>query len=114
MDARRAYTLFTETFFGTNELATRAIRVHNGMEVNGPENKKSKQYALFKDNSDKWDEATDKEVFAALLKNYREQVDAKYLPKFYKTIDSRFGGDYTRYVDYVWANSILMKSGKKL
>ncbi|MDE5948252.1 MAG: S46 family peptidase [Prevotella sp.] len=114
MDARRAYTLFTETFFGTNELATRAIRVHNGMEVNGPENKKSKQYALFKDNSDKWDEATDKEVFAALLKNYREQVDAKYLPKFYKTIDSRFGGDYTKYVDYVWANSILMKSGKKL
>lgn len=114
MDARRAYTLFTETFFGTNELATRAIRIHNGMEVNGPENKKSKQYALFKDNSDKWDEATDKEVFAALLKNYRNQVDAKYLPKFYKTIDSRFGGDYTKYVDYVWANSILMKSGKKL
>lgn len=41
MDARRAYTLFTETFFGTNELATRAIRIHNGMEVNGPENKKA-------------------------------------------------------------------------
>ena len=114
MDARRAYTLFTETFFGTNELATRAIRVHNGMKVNGPENKKSKQYALFEDNSDKWDEATDKEVYAALLKNYREQVDVKYLPEFYKTIDSRFGGDYARYVDYVWAESDLMKSGKKL
>lgn len=114
MDARRAYTFFRETFFRTNELATRAIRVHNGMKVNGPENKKSKQYALFEDNSDTWDEATDKEVYATLLKNYREQVDAKYLPAFYETIDSRFGGDYAKYVDYVWAESDLMKSGKKL
>ncbi len=111
---RRAMTVFTETFFRTNELASRALRAHNGSEVKGPENKKSKQYIEFADNSAEWDEALDKEVYAVLLKNYREQVDAKYLPDFYKTIDSRFGGDCAKYVDYLYANSMLMKSGKKI
>ena len=111
---RRAMTVFTETFVRTNELASRALRAHNGSEVKGPENKKSKQYIEFADNSAEWDEALDKEVYAVLLKNYREQVDAKYLPDFYKTIDSRFGGDCAKYVDYLYANSMLMKSGKKI
>ena len=111
---RRAMTVFTETFFRTNELASRALRAHNGSEVKGPENKKSKQYIEFADNSAEWDEALDKEVYAVLLKNYREQGDAKYLPDFYKTIDSRFGGDCAKYVDYLYANSMLMKSGKKI
>ncbi len=107
-------TVFTETFFRTNELATRAMKVHNGMEVKGPKNKKKKQYVEFEDNSDSWDEATDKEVYAVLLKNYRENVPSKYLPDFYKTIDTQFGGDYAKYVDYLWANSVLMKKGEKI
>ncbi len=113
-DIVRAATVFSETFFRTNELATRAIKVHNGMEVKGPKNKKRKQYVEFEDNSDAWDEATDKEVYAVLLKNYRENVPSKYLPDFYKTIDTQFGGDYSKYVDYLWANSVLMKRGEKI
>ena len=113
-DIIRARTFFSETFYGTNELATRAIKVHNGMEVKGPEKRRKKQYVEFEDNSDKWDEATDKEVFAALLENYREQVPAKYLPGFYTTIVTDFGGDCRKYVDYVWANSVLMKPGEKI
>ncbi len=113
-DIVRTATVFSETFFRTNELATRAIKVHNGMEVKGPKKSKKKQYVEFEDNSDSWDEATDKEVYAALLKNYRDNVAAKYLPDFYKTIDTQFGGDYTKYVDYLWANSVLMKKGEKI
>ena len=114
IDIMRPLTVFSETFFRTNELATRAIKVHNGMEVKGPKNRKKKQYVEFEDNSDSWDEATDKEVYAVLLKNYRENVPQKYLPDFYKTIDTQFGGDYAKYVDYLWANSILMKKGEKI
>lgn len=114
IDIIHARTLFTETFYGTNELASRAIKVHNGMEVKGPKNKPAKQYVEFNDNSDKWDAALDKEVYAVLLKNYREKVDAKYLPDFYKTIDTKFGGDYAKYVDYLWNKSILMKKGAKI
>ena len=114
LDIVRTRTVVRETFFGTNELATRAVKVHNGMEVKGPEGKKRKQYVEFEDNADKWDESTDKEVFATLLRNYRQQVDSKYLPEFYATIDKEFGGDCAKYVDYVWANSMLMRKGGKL
>ena len=114
LDVRRAMTLFTETFFRTNELATRAISVHSGMKLKGDERKPKKMYMEFDDNSAEWDEATDREVYAALLKNYREQVDARYLPAFYKTIDSQFGGDCAKYVDHLWATSMLMKQGEKI
>lgn len=105
---------FMETFFRTNELTTRAYKVHNGMAVNGPKGKKKKQYVTFSDNSDEWDEALDKEVLAALLANYRLRVGSDYLPDFYNTIDADFNGDCAAYVDYVWDNSMLMKSGKKI
>ncbi len=113
-DVMRNLYYFMETFRRTNELATRAMRVNQGIEVKGPKNKPSKQYVEFDDNSDTWDEALDKEVYAVLLKNYRGHVNASALPEFYKTIDAQFGGDYAKYVDYLWANSILMKKGKKI
>ena len=114
LDIIKARTLFSETFFGTNELTTRAARVHNGMEVKGPKKSRKKQYVTFDDNSDTWDAATDKEVLSVLLKNYRDQVDPKYLPDFYKTIDKDFASDYARYVDWVWDHSILMKPGARI
>ncbi len=110
----RAFYYFTETFLGTSEIVTRALKAGNGMEVKGPEDNDKKQYIEFEDNSDSWDEALDKEVLAALLKNYREHVTPDYLPSIYKTIDADFGGDYTAYVDRLYKKSILMKSGKKL
>lgn len=103
-----------ESFGRTNEFCTRAMQIHSGMPVKGPEAKPKQQYVEFKDNSEEWDEALDKEVFAVLLKNYREQVDAAYLPEFYKDIDSKFKGDYTAYVNHLYTKSQLMKSGEKI
>lgn len=114
IDAMRSYTNFRETFRRTNELTTRAMQVHNGMAVKGPEKKPSKQYVEFEDNSDTYDEATDKEVLAVLLENYRDKVAAKYLPAFYTVIDTQFGGDCREYVNHVWDKSILMKKGAKI
>ena len=111
---RRALMYWIETFNRTNEFTTRAMRLSRGMEVLGPENNPKKQYMMFDDNSDEWDEALDKEVFAALLKNYREHVAEQYLPDFYKTIDKKFGGDYTKYVEYLYKKSVIMKPGKKI
>jgi hypothetical protein len=110
-DIIKARMFFTETFIRTNELANRAMKAHNGSAVTG---KGKKQYIMFEDNSDKWDAALDKEVYAALLANYRKHVDPKYLPNFYKTIDSKFGGDYTAYVNHLYDKSLLMKNGKKI
>ena len=110
----RTLTLFSETFGRTNEFTTRAIRLSYGMEVKGPKDNPKKQYVEFADNSDEWDEALDKEVMAALLKNYAEQVDASQLPDFYKTINGKFKGNYKKYVDYLYDKSMIMKKGEKI
>lgn len=113
-DRMRAFYYWSETFRGTCELATRALKYCNGMESKGSEKDSTKMYNEFEDNSDSWDEALDKEVFSALLKNYREHVDKKYLPSFYATIDKKFKGNCTAYVDYLYKKSILMKKGAKI
>lgn len=113
LDVMKAFMFFRETFGRTNEYTTRAMQLNN-KEILGPKNNPKKQYILFKDNSDEWDEALDKEVMAALLKNYKDKVAAKYLPKFYQTITTKFGGDYTRYVNELYKKSFLMKSGKRI
>ena len=107
----RTWMYFKETFLRTTELTMRAMRLNGGMEVKG-EGKKS--YIEFEDNSDEWDAALDKEVLAVLLKNYAEHVDAAYVPDIYTTIDEQFGGNYAAYADYLYDNSILMRSGEKI
>ena len=111
---RHALMNWIETFIGTSEFTTRAMRLSRGMQVYGPEDKPKKQYMMFDDNSNEWDEALDKEVFAALLKNYKEQVDGKYLPAFYSTISKKFGNDYAKFVDYLYKKSVIMKKGKRI
>jgi hypothetical protein len=113
-ESARAFMFWVETFNRTNELVTRGLRANSGgYQLKGPEDKPKKQYFEIKDNSEEWDEALDKEVFAALLKNYKEQVDAKYLPAFYQTIASKYNNNYTKYVNDLYKKSILMK-GKKI
>ena len=111
----RAYYYYIETFRRTNELVTRAMKANNGgVELQGPVDKPRKQFIVFKDNNDEWDEALDKEVLAALMKNYREKVPSKYWPDFYKTVDRKFRGNFTAYVDWLYKKSMLIKSGKKI
>ena len=113
-DLMKVFNYWFETFRGNSELFTRAMNANNEKFIKGPKNKPAKQYVEFQDNSAEWDEALDKEVMAALLKNYRAHVNQESVPSFYKTIDERFGGDYAAYIDYLYKNSVLMQNGKKL
>ena len=115
MKLTRLRTLFRETFFSfDDELTTRAWRSNWGINVKGPKDKPKKQYYQFDDNSKEWDEATDCELLAALIRNYRQQADSDYQPDFYQTIDQKFHGDYAAYVNTLYKKSILMKSGKPI
>ena len=115
MKLTRLRTLFRETFFSfDDELTTRAWRSNWGINVKGPKDKPKKQYYQFDDNSKEWDEATDCELLAALICNYRQQADSDYQPDFYQTIDQKFHGDYAAYVNTLYKKSILMKSGKPI
>ena len=112
--ANRMFTLIYETFF-EDQLSLRAFQSSTGrMEVKGPEDNTKKQYIEFRDNTSEWDLDTDSEVLGALLQNYREQASLDYIPDFYKTIDSRFGGDCKRYARYLYEHSVLMRSGKPI
>ena len=109
-DADKLATVWRETFARTSEFNTRALTLIGMM----PKNSKKKTYYHFEDNSDEWDEALDKDVMAALIDNYRQYVKKEELPEFYKTIEGQFAGDSRKYVDYLYKNSVIMKSGKKI
>ena len=114
-NAVRAETYFYETFSGRiSELTRRALRSQNGAVIKGKDGKPKTYYIEFKDNSDEWDYDTDREILAALLKNYREKVEIKYQPDFYNVIDHDFKGDYEKFVEYLYKKSMLMKNDKKI
>ena len=105
---------FNETFRRTNELTTRALDVCQRIEKDAEAVKKGeKLMVMASDNADTWDAALDREVMATLLKNYAEHVDKEALPAFFNDIQTKFGGDYQKYTDYLWNKSLLMKKVNK-
>lgn len=105
---------WNESFWRTSEFLQRTFDLSRGaIELQGPTGDPKKQYMQFKDNSDEWNLALDKEMTAAMLKNYAGHVPARYLPDFYKTIKDKFGNNYKKYTDWVYANSKLLTKGHK-
>lgn len=113
-ESYRAMNYWNESFWRNSEFFTRALSLNHGMEVKGDSMKLKKQYVEFEDNSDTWNLELDKELTAAMLKNYAGQVPEKYIPEFYKEINGKFGGDYTKYVDYLYKKSKIMKKDAKI
>ena len=109
-----AQAYWNESFWRTSEFLQRTFDLSRGaIELQGPKGDPRKQYMQFKDNSDEWNLALDKEMTAAMLKNYAGHVPARYLPDFYKTIKDKFGNNYKKYTDWVYANSKLLTKGHK-
>ena len=103
-----------ESFWKVSEFIQRAFDITRGaIEPQGPENAPKGQYILFKDNSNDWNLALDKEMTAAMLKNYAEHVPAQYLPEAYNEIKTKFGNNYKKYVDWLYSKSMLLVKGHK-
>ena len=51
---------------------------------------------------------TDKKINKAMFKLFAENVDSKYQPDIYKTINSKFKGDYEKFVDKMFDKSIFI------
>lgn len=103
-----------ESFWKVSEFIQRAFDITRGaIEPQGPENDPKGQYILFKDNSNDWNLALDKEITAAMLKNYAEHVPAQYLPEAYNEIKTKFGNNYKKYVDWLYSKSMLLVKGHK-
>ena len=113
-ESSRMLTVWSETFRRTAEFNDRALRIVSRNEEALAKGRKAEKYYTFEDNSNEWDEALDQDVMAALIDNYRQYVPADSLPPFYQTIEQRFGGDAHRYVEWLYNNSVLMKSGTRI
>ncbi len=112
--ANKVQNYWFESFWRNTELFTRALSLARGVKLQGPEDKPEKQYYVFEDNSSKWNADLDKELSAAMLRNYCENVPENYRPECYATVMEKFKGDYTKYIEWVWKKSKIMKSGAKL
>ena len=109
-----AQAYWNESFWRTSEFLQRTFDLSRGaIEPQGPKDDPKQQYMQFKDNSDEWNLALDKEMTAAMLKNYGEHVPARYLPDFYGKIKGEFGNNYKKYTDWLYANSKLLTKGHK-
>ena len=112
LELDKALMYFTETFRRTDELSTRAMFVHNGAK---PVGSGKRQYITIKDNREKWDYDTDREILGTLLKNYRAKMaSTAHMPDFFHTIDADFNGDCQKYADALYAKSKLMKRKSRL
>ena len=63
---------------------------------------------FFKD----YDQATDRDVFTALMSKYQADIDAELLPSFFSVVDSKYKGSIKRYADKMYAKSFLVDEEK--
>ncbi|MGG6545203.1 UNVERIFIED_CONTAM: S46 family peptidase [Prevotella sp. 15_C9] len=102
-----------ESFWKTTEFFKRAIRLSQDLQLEGSEDRPMKQYYQFKDNSNEWNYALDKELTAAMMKNFAKMLPEEYHPAFFKTVKSKFGGDFDKYTDYLYKKSKVFVKGAK-
>ncbi len=105
-----ALGFYSETFMRGIEIY-RAANILNRMSLDADSaqvaSTEERLKSFFKDYDASLDEAT----MAALLANYREQVnDSAFMPDLYKTIDEDFGGDCAAYAHHLFANTICTKA----
>ncbi|MDE6348694.1 MAG: S46 family peptidase [Bacteroides sp.] len=105
-DAYRARAYFAESFLNGPELVQLALSILN-FDYGGEEKAVVAGLKAILEKYANLDLDLDKEVFTALLKEYRSKVDAAYLPELYQAIDTLYGGNERTYVDSLYARSEL-------
>ena len=103
-EANRALAYFGESFVNGPELIQLALEILN-FDFEGEEKQVIAHLKKIIEKYEDLDLSIDKEVFTALLKEYREKVPARYLPPMYQTIDTLYNGDDKAYVDTLYARS---------
>lgn len=102
----RARAYFGESFLNGPELVQLALSILN-FDFEGDEKTMVAALKAILEKYADLDLDIDKEVFTALLREYRSKVDAAYLPELYQTIDTLYNGNERSYVDSLYARSEL-------
>ncbi|KAA6342963.1 Dipeptidyl-peptidase 7 [termite gut metagenome] len=111
--ANQAQAYFIESFFNSPELIQLALEILN-FDMNAEERSNIAKIEKIIDKYANLDVGIDKEVFAAVLKEYRSKVDSVFLPEMYSSIAKEFQGDDKAFVDSLYAQTdIITPSGLK-
>ena len=103
-EVNRAMAYFGESFINGPELVQFALTILN-FDFEAEQKQVVAQLQKLLDKYANYDVTIDKEVFVAMLKEYRSKVDRAYLPDLYQTIDTLYGGNEQMYVDSLYAHS---------
>lgn len=103
-EVNRALAYFAESFINGPELVQLALEILN-FDFEAEEKQVVSRMRKLLEKYDNLDLAMDKEVFAAMLKEYQSKVDKKYLPAMYAKIDTTYNGNIQVYVDSLYATS---------
>lgn len=106
-EADRALAYFAEAFINGPELVQFALTMLN-FDFEAEQKQVLAQLQKLLDKYADYDADIDKEVFTAMLKEYRSKVNAKYLPGLYQEIDTVYNGDVQAYADSLYARSEIV------
>lgn len=104
--ANHAQAYFVESFLNGPELIQLALTILN-FDFEGEQKTVVANLKAIVEKYANLDIDIDKEVFAAMLREYRTRVDSIYLPEVYHTIATRYGGNERTYVDSLYARTEL-------
>ena len=110
----RNTTYFLETFNNGIELIRFANTILRFDSDGTEEDKQAFINDRLVESYKNYDPALDKKVLPIVMKLYAERVPTEYHPDIYQKIDSLFGGDYTKYADWLFANSQFTSMEKLL
>ena len=105
-EVNRAQSYFVEAFLNGPELVQQALTILN-FDFEGEHDVVVANLKKIVETYKNLDVDIDKEVFTAMLKEYRSQVDSAYLPEVYHTIATQYGGDDRAFVDSLYAHTQL-------
>lgn len=105
-EVNRAQSYFVEAFLNGPELVQQALSILN-FDFEGERDVVVAHLQDIVETYKNLDVDIDKEVFTAMLKEYRSQVDSVYLPEVYHIIATQYGGDDRAFVDSLYAHTEL-------
>lgn len=103
-ETNRALAYFGESFMNGPEILQFALEILN-FDFDAEQKLVVARLKKLLTKYDNLDLAIDKEVFNAMIKEYRSKVDVKYLPAFYHQIDSAYRGNDKEFIDTLYAHS---------
>lgn len=106
LEVTRAQAYFIEAFLNGPELIQQALSILN-FDFEGERESVVSGLRNIVETYANMDLDIDKEVFVAMLQEYRSRVRSGYLPELYQTIATQYGGNDRAYVDSLYARSEL-------